>query len=62
MQERLTVAVAGGVDQALRPRGVAVAITLPHPAALVTTLRTLGAFRSDPVLRREFHALLCQRS
>lgn len=61
MQERLTVRIAGGVEAALRPRGVAVVVEVVHQAAVVTTARMLGVFRSDPDLRREFRALLAQR-
>lgn len=62
LQERLTVRIAADVDRALRPRGVAVAVEVVHQAARVTTSRTLGAFRSDAGLRREFRRLLHQRA
>ncbi|WP_376989241.1 GTP cyclohydrolase I [Azospirillum rugosum] len=61
MQERLTVRIAEAVDRTLRPRGVAVAVEVAHQAAIVTTSRMLGAFRSDADLRREFRSLLHPR-
>ncbi|MCW2241292.1 GTP cyclohydrolase I [Azospirillum canadense] len=60
MQERLTVRIAGAVDRTLRPLGVAVTVEVAHQAAIVTTSRTLGIFRSDADLRREFRSLIHQ--
>lgn len=71
-QERLTVQIANAIDILLQPKGVAVAIEARHHAvtargpqwagATITTSRTLGVFRNDPAMRREFHTLIGCRS
>jgi GTP cyclohydrolase I len=63
LQERLTVQIAGTLDSALRPKGVAVVIEASHGCmstrgvnqhgVSMVTKCWLGAFKSDPVLRRE---------
>lgn len=70
IQERMTTEVAATIDEALRPRGVAVVIQAHHACmssrgvqkhgvAMVTS-RMLGAFKDDPVLPMEFLASLCR--
>lgn len=66
LQERLTRQIAAALDEALRPRGVAVAIEATHgcmatrgvnqPGVAMVTRCWLGDFRADADLRREFIA------
>lgn len=68
IQERLTEDIAGAIDAALRPRGVAVVVEAEHDCMTsrgvsvhgtrMVTKRMLGAFRDDAGLRREFLASL----
>lgn len=68
VQEKMTAQIAGAIDAALRPRGVAVCLegehhcmstrgVHRHGVSMVTT-RATGAFETDPALRREFMALI----
>jgi GTP cyclohydrolase I len=68
VQEKMTAQIAGAIDAALRPRGVAVCLegehhcmstrgVHRHGVSMVTT-RAIGAFETDPALRREFMALI----
>ena len=64
VQEKLTAQVANCIDEVLRPRGVAVVIEAQHQCMTtrgvhktgvsMVTSRMLGAFRQDPLTRREF--------
>lgn len=66
LQERLTRQIARTLDEALRPRGVAVAIEATHgcmttrgvnqPGVTMVTRCWLGDFEKDAELRREFVA------
>jgi GTP cyclohydrolase IA len=70
-QERLTVQVAEALDQALKPRGVAVIIEAAHLCMMMrgvekqnsqtVTSSMLGSFSSDPRTRAEFMNLLRDR-
>ena len=72
IQEKLTVQIAGTINDVLRPRGVAVVIEAGHqcmttrgvhkPGVSMVTSRMLGAFRDNPATRRELMALIGQRS
>ena len=67
IQERMTRQIAGAIDQALQPRGVAVVIESEHhcmttrgihkPGTSMVTSTMLGVMREDPDLRREFRDL-----
>jgi GTP cyclohydrolase I len=68
IQEKLTAQIANAIDTELQPRGVAVVIEATHQCmstrgvhkhgvAMVTS-RMLGAFRDDPMTRREFLAMI----
>jgi GTP cyclohydrolase I len=68
IQETLTGQIADAINDALRPRGVAVVIQAAHqcmttrgirkPGVQMTTSRMLGEFRDNPVTRSEFLQLL----
>jgi GTP cyclohydrolase I len=68
IQETLTAQIADAINDALRPRGVAVVIQAAHqcmttrgirkPGVQMTTSRMLGEFRDNPVTRSEFLQLL----
>ena len=72
IQEKLTVQIASVINDVLQPRGVGVVIEAGHqcmttrgvhkPGVSMVTSRMLGAFRDDPVTRRELIALIGQRS
>ena len=72
IQEKLTAQIANTINDVLQPRGVAVVIEANHqcmstrgvhkPGASMITSRMLGAFREDPSTRREFLAMIAQRS
>jgi len=72
IQEKLTAQIANTINDVLQPRGVAVVIEANHqcmstrgvhkPGASMITSRMLGAFRDDPSTRREFLAMIAQRS
>ena len=63
IQERLTSNIAGAIEQALKPLGVAVIIEAEHAcmtsrgvrshSVKMVTKRMLGAYRDDTALRRE---------
>jgi GTP cyclohydrolase I len=64
VQEKLTAQIANSIEEVLQPRGVAVIIEAAHqcmttrgvhkPGVSLVTSRMLGAFRNDPLTRREF--------
>lgn len=68
IQEKLTAQIANTIDQVLEPRGVAVVIEAAHHCmtmrgihkeqANLVTSRMLGAFRDDPLTRREFLSMI----
>ncbi|NQV54900.1 MAG: GTP cyclohydrolase I FolE, partial [Rhodospirillales bacterium] len=70
IQEKLTAQIANTLDEALRPKGVAVVIEAAHecmttrgidkPNVNMVTSRMIGAFRDDPSTRREFLAMIGQ--
>lgn len=72
IQEKLTVQIAATINDVLQPRGVGVVIEAGHqcmttrgvhkPGVSMVTSRMLGAFRDDPVTRRELMSLIGQRS
>ena len=72
IQEKLTVQIASVINDVLQPRGVGVVIEAGHqcmttrgvhkPGVSMVTSRMLGAFRDDPVTRRELLSLIGQRS
>ena len=67
IQEKLTAQIANAIDEVLQPKGVAVVIDAQHQCMTtrgvhksgvsMVTSRMIGAFRTDPALRREFLAL-----
>ena len=72
IQERLTVQIADAVDAVLQPRGVAVVLRAEHqcmtmrgvnkPGVSLVTSRMVGDFRDDQATRREFLAMIGERS
>ncbi len=68
IQERLTAEIAGAIDRALKPLGVAVLIKASHQCISgrgirkhgvdLTTMRMLGCFRSEAARRQEFLAMV----
>ncbi len=72
IQEKLTVQIAGTIDQVLQPLGVGVVIEAGHqcmstrgvhkPGVSMVTSRMLGAFRNNAATRRELMAMIGQRS
>ncbi len=68
IQEKMTAQIANTIEVALQPRGVAVVIEAAHqcmttrgvhkPGVSMVTSRMLGAFREDPMTRREFLAMI----
>ena len=71
IQERLTAQIADTIDSVLQPKGTAVMIEANHqcmttrgvhkPGVAMVTSRMLGAFRTDPEMRREVLAMIGQR-
>jgi len=68
VQEKMTAQIAGAIDAALRPRGVAVCLVGEHHCmstrgvhrhgvSMVTTKMT-GAFQTDEALRRDFMTMI----
>jgi GTP cyclohydrolase IA len=67
IQEKMTAQIANTLDEVLRPKGVAVVIDAAHqcmttrgvhkPGINMVTSRMLGAFRDDPMTRREVLAM-----
>ncbi len=72
IQEKLTAQIANTIQEVLEPRGVAVVIEAAHHCmttrgvhmseTVMVTSRMLGGFRSDPKTRREFLAMIGNRS
>ncbi len=68
IQEKMTAQIANVIDTELQPRGVAVVVEAAHqcmttrgvhkPGVTMVTSRMLGAFRDDPMTRREFLAMI----
>ncbi len=68
IQERLTAQIANVIDAELQPLGVAVVVEATHQCmstrgvhkhgVSMVTSRMLGAFRDDPMTRREFLAMI----
>ncbi len=68
IQEKMTVQIANTIDEVLRPKGVAVIIEAAHqcmttrgvhkPGVVMVTSHMLGAFRDDPLSRREVLAIV----
>ena len=65
IQEKLTAQIAHAIEDALRPRGVAVVIEAEHhcmttrgvrkPGVTMITSQLLGLFQKDEALKQEFH-------
>ena len=70
IQEKLTAQIANTINEVLEPRGVAVVVEAAHHCmtmrgihkeqATLVTSRMLGAFRDDPLTRREFLSMIRQ--
>jgi GTP cyclohydrolase I len=68
VQEKLTAQIANCIEDVLQPRGVAVVIEAQHQCMTtrgvhktgvsMVTSRMLGAFRQDPLTRREFLTII----
>lgn len=68
IQEKLTADIANGLNDALKPRGVAVVIEAVHqcmttrgvkkPGVSLVTSQMLGSFREDDKTRREFLSII----
>src|SRR5499426_1863894 len=68
IQEKLTAQIANTLQEVLQPRGVAVVIEAAHQCmttrgvhksdVVMVTSRMLGAFRDDPLSRREVLAMI----
>jgi GTP cyclohydrolase I len=68
IQEKMTAQIANTLDDVLQPKGVAVVIEAAHqcmttrgvhkPGVMMVTSRMLGAFRDDPLSRREVLAMI----
>ena len=68
IQEKLTAEIANTLNEALRPKGVAVVIEAAHqcmttrgvkkPGVSLVTSRMLGSFREDEKTRREFLSII----
>jgi len=68
IQEKMTAQIANAIEEVLQPKGVAVVIEAAHqcmttrgvhkPGVNMVTSRMLGAFRSDPLTRREVLAMI----
>ncbi len=68
IQERMTAEIANIIDEVLQPQGVAVVIKAAHHCISsrgvkkhgvdLTTSRMLGCFRTDPMTRQEFLAMV----
>lgn len=71
VQEKLTAQIAGAIQQALQPHGVAVVIQAQHfcmchrgvqqPDAVTTTSKLHGVFLSSPAARAELYQLIALR-
>ena len=68
VQEKMTAEIAACIQDVLQPRGVAVVIEAQHgcmttrgvhkPGVSMVTSKMLGAFRQDPMTRREFLTII----
>ena len=68
IQEKLTAQIARSLNDVLAPRGVGIVIEATHqcmttrgvrkPGVSMVTSKMLGAFRDDPMTRREFLAII----
>ena len=68
IQEKMTAQIANTLDEVLQPKGVAIVIEAAHqcmttrgvhkPGVMMVTSRMLGAFRDDPLSRREVLAMI----
>ena len=68
IQEKMTAQIANTLNEVLQPKGVAVVIEAAHqcmttrgvhkPGVMMVTSRMLGAFRDDPLSRREVLAMI----
>ncbi|MEO0036103.1 MAG: cyclohydrolase, partial [Pseudomonadota bacterium] len=68
IQEKLTAQIANAIEEVLQPKGVAVVIDAAHQCMTtrgvhksgvsMVSSRMIGAFRTDPALRREFLSLV----
>jgi GTP cyclohydrolase IA len=68
IQEKMTAQIANTLDEVLQPKGVAVIIEAAHqcmttrgvhkPGVTMVTSRMLGAFRDDPLSRREVLSMI----
>jgi GTP cyclohydrolase IA len=68
IQEKMTAQIANTLNNALKPKGVAVVIEAAHqcittrgvhkPGVAMVTSHMLGAFRNNPSTRREFLAMI----
>ncbi|CAK0750943.1 GTP cyclohydrolase IA [Azospirillaceae bacterium] len=68
IQEKMTAQIANTLNDVLQPDGVAVVIEATHecmstrgvhkPGVVMVTSRMLGAFRENPVTRREFLSMI----
>lgn len=68
VQEKMTAQIAQCIQNVLEPRGVAVVIEATHqcmttrgvhkPGVTMVTSQMLGAFRNDPMTRREFLTII----
>lgn len=68
VQEKMTAQIAQCIQDVLQPRGVAVVIEATHqcmttrgvhkPGVTMVTSQMLGAFRTDPMTRREFLTII----
>jgi GTP cyclohydrolase IA len=68
IQERLTAEIANVIERVLQPQGVAVVLKASHHCISargvkkhgvdLTTSRMLGCFRTDPMSRQEFFAMV----
>ena len=71
IQEKMTAQIANAINDVLKPRGVAVIVEAEHqcmttrgvqkPGVAMVTSTMLGAFRDDPMTRREFLAIAGRR-
>jgi len=68
IQEKMTAQIAMALNEALKPKGVAVVVEAAHqcmttrgvhkPGVAMVTSHMLGAFRDDPMTRRELLAII----
>lgn len=68
VQEKMTAQIAHSIQDVLQPRGVAVVVEAAHqcmttrgvhkPGVTMVTSQMLGAFRNDPMTRREFLTII----